>query len=86
MVLSKAAPKPLTVDGILVASHVMEVRTTLPCLSSGSAGMSQETNKSLEFSAYSVILVGGPTGTKKSSQFIDFERSDYTFIIPRQLS
>ena len=60
MFLSTPVPKPVIVDGVPSASQVMEVRTTLPCLSSGSADMSQEINKFLELTAYSVTLVGGP--------------------------
>ena len=60
MFLSTPVTKPVTVDGVPSASQVMEVRTTLPCLSSGSAGMSQEINTFLEVAAYSVTLVGGP--------------------------
>ena len=61
MFLSTPVTKPVTVDGVPSASQVMEVRTTLPCLSSGSAGMAQEINIFLELAAYSVTLVGGPT-------------------------
>ena len=61
MFLSIPVPEPVTVDGVPSASQVIEVRTTLPCLSSGSAGISQEIDKLLELGAYSMILVGGPT-------------------------
>ena len=98
MFLSIPVPKPVTVDRVSSVSQVIKVRTTLPCLSSGSAGISQEIDKLLELGAYNMVLVGGPTSIQKKTEqkninnlIIDFKSNELNNIImfmnlPRQLS